>query len=97
MSPGEARPDPPERRLTESVERQVRRMQQAESGKNTVLRDALHLGVLGLVLVLPVVLGAYLGRYIDGLFEGYSMRFTLSLILVGVVVGALNVYLLMRE
>ena len=53
--------------------------------------------ILGLILVLPVVGGAYLGRWLDGLVEGYSMRWTLSLICVGVVIGAVNVYFFIRE
>jgi ATP synthase protein I len=97
MSAGPVRSDREAHRLAERVERQVRRMERAEREKHGVLRDALRLGGLGLVLVLPVVLGAYLGRWIDGFFEGYSMRWTLSLITVGLVVGAVNVYLLLRE
>jgi ATP synthase protein I len=52
---------------------------------------------LGLVFVLPVIVGAYLGRWLDGLAEGYAIRWTVSLIVLGVVVGAVNVYLLTRE
>jgi Putative F0F1-ATPase subunit Ca2+/Mg2+ transporter len=40
--------------------------------------------------VLPVVAGAYLGRWLDSLVAGYSVRWTVSLILLGVVVGAVN-------
>ena len=50
-----------------------------------------------LMFVVPVVAGAYLGRWIDGLFEGYSIRFTISLIVLGVGIGAVNVYLFVRE
>jgi ATP synthase protein I len=53
--------------------------------------------VLGLLFVLPVIGGAYLGRWIDGLLEGYSVRWTLSMIFLGVVMGAINVYLFIRE
>jgi ATP synthase protein I len=41
--------------------------------------------------------GAYLGHWLDGLTAGYSTRWTISLILVGVMVGALNVYLFIKE
>ncbi|MGD1983708.1 MAG: AtpZ/AtpI family protein [Chromatiaceae bacterium] len=41
--------------------------------------------------------GAYLGHWLDSLLEGYSMRWTLSLILLGLVIGAVNAWLLIRE
>ena len=41
--------------------------------------------------------GAYLGHWLDGLVEGYSVRWTVSLILLGVFIGGLNVYLFIRE
>lgn len=72
-------------------------MERAEKERSTVLAQAAYIGVLGLLFVLPVVGGAYLGRWLDGLFEGYSMRWTLSLIFLGVVVGAVNVYFFVRE
>jgi ATP synthase protein I len=84
-------------RLREDVERQVKRMKKAEREQNTLLAQTVFLGTLGLVFVLPVVAGAYLGRWLDGMIEGYSMRWTLSLMFLGIVVGAVNVYLLVRE
>jgi ATP synthase protein I len=84
-------------RLREDVERQVRRMKKAERERPTLMAQTVFLGTLGLVFVLPVVAGAYLGRWLDSLIEGYSMRWTLSLLFLGVVIGAVNVYLLVRE
>lgn len=84
-------------RLSEQVERQARRMKQADRERPTLLAQTAYLGTLGLLFVLPVVGGAYLGLWLDGLMEGYSMRWTLSLIILGVFVGALNVYLFIRE
>lgn len=84
-------------RLREDVERQVKRMQKAERESHTLLAQTVFLGTLGLVFVLPLVAGAYLGRWLDGMVEGYSMRWTLSLLFLGLVVGAVNVYLLVRE
>lgn len=83
--------------LKKQVERQVRRMQKAEREKPTLLGQTVYIGTLGLLLVLPVVGGAYLGQWIDSLFSGYSSRWTVSLILVGVMIGAINVYLFIRE
>lgn len=84
-------------RLSEQVERQARRMKQADRERPTLLAQTAYLGTLGLLFVLPVVGGAYLGLWLDGLMEGYSMRWTLSLMILGVFVGALNVYLFIRE
>lgn len=83
--------------LVKKVERQVRRMRKAEKEKPTIIGQTIFVGTLGLVFVLPVVAGAYLGHWLDGLSAGYSMRWTLSLILLGVFTGALNVYFLVRE
>jgi len=85
------------KQLSEDVERQVKRMKKAEKERPTILAQTIFLGTLGLVFVLPVVLGAYLGRWIDSGLQGYSIRWTLSLVFLGVIVGAVNVYLLVRE
>lgn len=83
--------------LREKVERQARRMRKAERERPTLIGQTIYIGTLGLLFVLPVVGGAYLGRWLDGLAEGYSIRWTTSLILLGVMIGALNVYLFIRE
>lgn len=83
--------------LRKQVERQARRMQKADRERPTLLGQTVYIGTLGLLFVLPVVGGAYLGQWLDGLAAGYSIRWTMSLILLGVFVGALNVYLLIRE
>ena len=88
---------PTERKLVDEVERRVERMRKAEEEKRTVIGQTVYLGTLGLVFVLPVVAGAYLGHWLDGMFEGYSIRWTLSLILLGVFTGILNVYFLLKE
>ncbi len=87
----------PDQTLQKQVERQARRMKQAERDRPTLIGQTAYLGTLGLVFVLPVVGGAYLGHWLDNLATGYSMRWTLSLIFLGLVVGAINVYLLIRE
>lgn len=86
-----------ERELRERVERQAKRMKRAERERPTLIAQTIYLGTLGLVFVLPVVAGAYLGHWLDSLVAGYSTRWTLSLIFIGVVIGAINVYLLIRE
>ena len=83
--------------LRKQIDRQVRRMEKAQRERTTLLSQTVYIGVLGLVFVLPVVGGAYLGRWLDTLVAGYSIRWTLSMLFIGVVVGAVNVYLLVRE
>jgi len=83
--------------LRKRVERQARRMQKAERDRPTLIGQTVYAGTLGLLFVLPVIGGAYLGRWLDSLAPGYSIRWTLSLILVGVFVGGVNVYLFIRE
>ncbi len=83
--------------LRKAVERQARRMQKAERERPTLIGQTVYLGTLGLVFVLPVVGGAYLGIWLDSLVSGYSTRWTMSLILLGVFIGGLNVYLFLRE
>ncbi len=79
------------------VNRQVKRMKKAEREKPTIIGQTVYLGTLGLVFVLPVVLGAYLGRWLDDHVTSFSVHWTMSLILLGVFTGALNVYFLVRE
>lgn len=83
--------------LKRRVSKQVARMQQADKDRPTLLAQTAYLGTLGLLFVVPVIVGAYLGRWLDGLVEGYSLRWTLSLIMLGVGVGAMNVYLFIKE
>ena len=85
------------RRLREEVERDARRLDEARRRKRSVLAQARFLGTLGLVMVLPMVAGAYLGRWLDERLPGYSQSWTLSLLLLGVLVGAINVYLMLRD
>ena len=86
-----------DKELHDRVDRQARRMRRAERERPTLMAQTVYLGTLGLVFVLPVIGGAYLGSWLDGMVEGYSMRWTLSLIVTGLVIGAINVWLLIRD
>lgn len=83
--------------LGKQVERQARRMKKAEHEQSTLIGQTIYTGTLGLLFVLPVIGGAYLGQWLDSLVAGYSIRWTISLILLGVFTGALNVYLFIKE
>ena len=91
-------PSPSDReKLERQIEKQVERMERADKDRPTLLAQTTYIGVLGLLFVLPVIGGAYLGRWLDSLLQGYSMRWTLSMLFLGVVVGAANVYFFVRE
>jgi len=76
---------------------QAERMRQADRERPTLLAQTVYVGTLGLMFVLPTIVGAYLGCWLDKLAEGYSLHWTISLLLAGVVIGAVNVYLFIQE
>lgn len=85
-------------KLKESIERRTRRTRKADRERSTLMAQTTFLGTLGLVFVLPVVIGAYLGRWLDDMSpKGFSIHWTLTCILIGVFVGAMNVYLLIKR
>jgi len=83
--------------LKEQICRQIKRLQKAERERPNLLAQTMYIGTLGLVMVLPIVGGAYLGYWLDSLANGYSSRWTLSLLMLGVVVGIFNVYFLIKD
>lgn len=83
--------------LRRAVEKQVKRMQRAEKERPTLLAQSVFMGTLALLFVLPVIVGAYLGNWLDNMAQGYSIYWTIGLLLVGLVVGVINVYIFVRE
>jgi len=83
-------------RLKSSVQAQTARIHKAERQRRTLLANTIYLGTLGLILVLPIVAGAYLGDWLDNRMKGYSFSWTVTLIVLGVFVGSLDVYLFVR-
>jgi len=83
--------------LKKQIDRQAQRMKKAEREQPTLLAQTTFIGTLGLLIVLPVVLGAYLGHWLDTQLSGFSFRWTISLIVLGVMVGAINVYLYIKD
>jgi ATP synthase protein I len=90
-------PEKDKQQLQQRIDEQVERLKKAERDRPTLLAQTTYIGTLGLLIVLPVVAGAYLGRWLDSLMAGYSLRWTLSMIFLGLIVGAINVYLYVRE
>jgi ATP synthase protein I len=83
-------------KLEQGVETRAKRMKKAEQESHTVLAYTTYIGTLGLVFVLPVIGGAYLGNWLDSLLEGYAIHWTISMLFLGIIVGAMNVYFLVR-
>lgn len=84
-------------RLKKQIERQIKRMKKAEKNDLNWLSDTTFIGTLGLVFILPILVCAYLGAWLDDSLEGYSEHWTVSLLFLGVFIGAMNVYLLIRK
>ena len=83
--------------LKKKIESQIKRIKKAEHDRPNLLSQTVYIGTLGLVMVLPVIFGVYLGHWLDNMMEGYSMRWTLSLLFTGLVIGAFNVYFLIKN
>lgn len=86
-----------EQKLEETVDKQVRRIKRAEKERRTLLGQSIYLGTLGVMFMLPVIAGAYFGQWLDSLSSGYEVHWTVSMIVLGVVVGGVNVYFFIRE
>jgi ATP synthase protein I len=84
-------------RLKATVESQASRIRNAEKERRTLLANTIYLGTLGLIFVLPVIAGAYLGNWLDNRIKGYSFSWTVTLIVLGVFTGAVDVYLFVRR
>lgn len=82
-------------RLKDETRRELERLKKADQERSAGPSYTIYLGTLGLLIVIPVVVGAYLGVWLDHRFGTYG--WTAGLILLGVAVGALNVYLYVRE
>lgn len=87
----------PQKNLEKQVKLDVNNINTAKKEKSTLLAQTVFLGTLGFVFILPIILGAYLGVWLDEKLKGYSIMWTLNLIILGVIVGAVNVYLLIKE
>lgn len=90
-------PAPADRRWHASVVREAQRLARAQRERRGLIGQTLFLGTLGVVFVLPLVVAAYMGLWFDQHLPGYSTRGTLTGIVIGLAVGSIDVYLLLRE
>lgn len=86
-----------DKKLRRKLQSQVNQIRQSQKDRPTLLSQTAYIGTLGLLIVLPMIGGAYLGHWLDNLVEGYSVRWTVSLIVIGVFVGGLNVFWFIKE
>jgi ATP synthase protein I len=80
------------RKLLEHTQRDLQRLDQRKRRPAAWIGLLFSGGLLGLLFVVPIIGGAYLGRWLDTMASGFSACWTLSLIILGVVVGAYNVF-----
>ncbi len=83
--------------LQKKIEKQVNRIKKAEQEQSNPLIQSFSISTIILVMLIPIIGGAYLGHWLDEMAAGYSVRWTLSFIFIGIVVGFLNVYFLIKE
>lgn len=84
-------------KLIEHTHRDIRRLDDKRRRPATWVGMLFYGGTLGLLFVIPIVAGAYLGRWLDTLVVGYSVRWTVSLIVLGIVIGGYNVFRFLQE
>ena len=84
-------------KLIQHTQRDLRRLDDKLKRPAALLGILLYGGTLGLLFVVPIIAGAYFGRWLDTLAAGYSVRWTLSLIILGIVIGAYNVWRFLQE
>jgi ATP synthase protein I len=84
-------------KLRRTVDEQLERTKRARLGQSSLLARTVYLGSIGIMMAIPIVAGAYLGRWLDAQRTGFSFSWTVSLILIGVFVGAANVVLFVRQ
>lgn len=83
--------------LQQAVDQDAGRMARAEREKHSILGYTAMLGTLAVLFIAPVVAGAYLGRWLDEHSAGFTARWTVSLILIGIAIGAYNVYRYVKD
>ena len=83
-------------KLIAEISRDAQRLQEKVRRPATLIGIMFYGGTVGLLFVVPIVAGAYLGRWLDSLVAGYSVRWTMSLIVLGIAVGAYNAYRFLR-
>lgn len=82
--------------LRNNLDKQSERRKRFEQ-RPSFWSQTIFTGTLGVIFILPVIVGAYLGHWLDSNTRGYSISWTINLILLGVIIGGINVYLFIKE
>ncbi|QSR89119.1 AtpZ/AtpI family protein [Methylacidiphilum caldifontis] len=85
------------KKLVEEVQKDVEKTEKARQFKPTLLSQTVFLGTLGVLFIIPVIIAAYLGKWLDEKLPGYAIHWTISLIILGVILGAINIYIFIRN
>lgn len=80
----------------ETVGDKARRKRRARGERDQVWFWLGMFGLVGWAVVVPTVAGVFLGRWLDGRVEG-QVSWTITLLLVGVALGALNAWYWIRQ
>lgn len=83
--------------LKNKIASKVKKIEKAKKDKPHLLAQTIYLGTIGVIFILPVIVGAYLGVWLDNKFKGFSYSWTISLIFLGIIIGAVNVYYFIKE
>ncbi|HTX02270.1 MAG TPA: AtpZ/AtpI family protein [Candidatus Acidoferrales bacterium] len=83
--------------LHRAIERQIDLEERSRRGRTSLLARTVYLGSVGIMLTLPIVAGAYMGRWLDEHTNAFSFSWTVSLIVIGVLIGATNVTVFIRQ
>ncbi len=85
------------KKLLEQTRRDIKRLDEKARRPVTWVEMLIYGGTLGLMFVVPIVVGAYLGQWLDSLCTKYSSSWTVSLIILGIVIGGYNVFRLLQK
>lgn len=91
------KPEKYNKQLVDSIKNDIKKIEISQKNKKGLFAQTVFLGSLGLMFVIPVIFGAYLGVWLDNKLKGFSISWTISLIIVGIGVGVINVYYFLKE
>ncbi len=74
------------------IKKKIERMR--ERREESLWHTLTYVGSVSVVLLFPVVLGAYLGWLLDGQYRAGKISWTITFILLGLMVGIYNVYII---
>lgn len=79
------------------LEAQTRRRAESEQSLRKILLGMAFLGTLAALFLFPVLAGLYLGIWLDDRSAEFQYHWTINLLLLGIVLGIVNVVLFIRE